>query len=79
MEQVAVNGFAFAGELDAGIGFAVTDNLSLSVGGFGSFLSAAPSFVPYDTELGTGTGDFATMTDQSLVTYGLKGSLSLRF
>lgn len=80
MQQVAVNGFAFAGELDAGIGFAVTDNLSLSVGGFGSFLSAAPSFVPYDTDLATdGTGDFATMTDQSLVTYGLKGSLSLRF
>lgn len=78
--QVAVNGFAFGGEVDAGIGFAVTDNLSLSVGGFGSFLSAAPSFVPYDTDLATeGTGDFATMTDQSLVTYGLKGSLSLRF
>ena len=80
MQQVAVNGFAFAGELDAGLGFAVTDNLSLSVGGFGSFLSAAPSFVPYDTDLATeGTGDFATMRDQALVTYGLKGSLSLKF
>ena len=80
ISQVAANGFAFAGELDAGIGFAVTDNLSLSVGGFGSFLSSAPGFVPYDTELATeGTGDFATISDQSLVTYGLKGSLSLRF
>ena len=78
--QVAAEGFAFAGEVDAGIGIALTDSLSLSVGGFGSFLSAVPSFVPYDTELATeGTGDFATLADQSLMTYGLKGSLSLRF
>ena len=80
MAQVAATGFAFGGELDAGVGFAVSDNISLSVGGFGSFLSAAPGFKAYDTDLATdGTGDFATMTDQSLVTYGLKGSLSLRF
>ena len=70
----------FGGEVDAGIGFAVTDSLSLSVGGFGSFLSAAPSLEPYNADLvDEGSGDFAAMKDQSLVTYGLKGSLSLRF
>jgi hypothetical protein len=78
--QVSSNGFAFGGEVDAGIGYAITDNMAISVGGFGSFLSAAPGFAAYDTTLGTeGTGDFATMTDQALVTYGLKGSLSLKF
>jgi len=80
MAQASVNGFAFGGEVDAGIGFAVTDSLSLSVGGFGSFLSAAPSLEPYNADLvDEGSGDFAAMKDQSLVTYGLKGSLSLRF
>jgi hypothetical protein len=80
MDQITKEGFAFGGEIDAGLGFAMTDNISLSVGGFGSFLSAAPGFKAYDEDLvDDGSGDFATMSDQSLVTYGLKGSLSLRF
>ena len=80
MDQVKKNGIAFGGEVDAGLGFAVTDNVSLNVGGYGSFLTGAPGYKAYDTELATeGSGDFATMREQTLLTYGVKGGVTVRF
>ena len=80
MDQVKKNGIAFGGEVDAGLGFAVTDNVSLNVGGYGSFLTGAPGYKAYDTDLATeGSGDFATMREQTLLTYGVKGGVTVRF
>ena len=80
MDQVKNNGIAFGGEVDAGLGFAVTDNVALSVGGYGSFLTGAPGYKAYDTDLATeGSGDFATLREQTLLTYGVKGGVTVRF